>query len=147
MNIKRILKILLITLPIIGILTIIGNMIFWSIAMGKAETNSYNSSIKEKEFIEHIRNTKRVNLDYPPLPHNDKIHYLDIMNYDSIPPKHLSNRNIKPFCDSIYSNLMNIYSLKDKVDSIAIHIHLNNVHKMRFPYKIDTTFYYKVEKK
>lgn len=55
MNKRKILKITLIGLPILVVLVILGNMIFWSLAMGKAEAQSYNYSIEEIDYPEQYK--------------------------------------------------------------------------------------------
>lgn len=143
---KNILKLFFIGVPIILLFLIIGNMIFWSLAMGKADVNVMTS--KEVSFFENLKKNTRLYITYF-YPHKgEKVHYISIESGIDSPNVRLNKNNIKTFSDSIYTELMKVYSLKTDTDSIIIKINIDSLkdESKRNVYKIDTTFNYKVEK-
>ncbi|MFB9120665.1 hypothetical protein ACFFUE_05625 [Bergeyella porcorum] len=139
---ENILKLFLIGTPMVLLFVIIGNMIFWSLAMGKADAHTMTS--KEISFFENFKKSTGLYITYF-YPHKgEKIHYISIERggIDS-PNVRLNKNNIRVFSDSVYSELMKVYSLKSDTDSIVIKINIdgskNHIHK------IDTTFSYRVK--
>lgn len=145
MNKKKVLKIILISLPILSILIILGNMIFWSIAMGKVER--YPSTSEENSFFDRLENKTDLFILYNDLPKKSTtIQYIYIYKKGYIEPSiTLNKQNIKKISDSVFIEFMKVYSLKNVTDSLYIHFQLDSLKRNNNTlYSIDTTFYYKV---
>ncbi|VDH02634.1 hypothetical protein [Bergeyella zoohelcum] len=145
MNTKKILKIILISLLVLGILIILGNMIFWSIAMGKLE--KYPSTAKEHAFIDSLENKTYLFISYNDLPKKSTIQNIYIYRGYDIPKITINKHNVKKISDSIFSEFMKVYSLKKETDSLFIIFNLDSLKdkKTKIHYHIDTSFHYKVK--
>ena len=143
--IKRSLVVILVLLGSIMIF-FLGNMIFWSIAMGKAEV--YPSSPEEDLFIENLEEKTKLWITYFPLSKGDTIQDINIYErgYEH-PSITLNKNNVKKFSDSIFTGLMKVYSLKKETDSLFITFSIDSLQdkKTKIYYRIDTSFHYKVK--
>ena len=114
--IKRSLVVILVLLGSIMIF-FLGNMIFWSIAMGKAEV--YPSSPEEDLFIENLEEKTNLWIMYFPLPKGNTIKDIEKHKKGYVEPSITLNKdNIKTFSDSIFTEFMKVYSLKKETDSL-----------------------------
>ena len=121
-------------------------MIFWSIAMGKAEV--YPSSPEEDLFIENLEEKTNLWIMYFPLPKGNTIQDINIRKKGYVEPSiTLNKNNIKTFSDSIFTEFMKVYSLKKETDSLFITFSLDSLRneKTKIYYRIDTSFHYKVK--
>ena len=142
----KILKIIIISIIASAIITVLGNMIFWSIAMGKVEV--YPSSPKEYLFIENVEEKTNLWIMYDPLPKGDTIQDIDIRKKGYVEPSiTLNKNNVKKFSDSIFTEFMKVYSLKKETDSLFITFSIDSLQdkKTKIYYRIDTSFHYKVK--
>ena len=143
--IKRSLVVILVLLGSIMIF-FLGNMIFWSIAMGKAEV--YPSSPEEDLFIENLEEKTNLWIMYFPLPKGNTIQDINIRKKGYTEPNITINKdNIKTFSDSVFTEFMKVYSLKKETDSLFITFSLDSLRneKTKIYYRIDTSFHYKVK--
>ena len=146
MNLEKKIKIIIISIIASVIITVLGNMIFWSIAMGKVEV--YPSSPEEYLFIENVEEKTNLWIMYDPLPKGDTIQDIDIRKKGYVEPSiTLNKNNIKTFSDSIFTEFMKVYSLKKETDSLFITFSLDSLRneKTKIYYRIDTSFHYKVK--
>ena len=119
MNLEKKIKIIIISIIASVIITVLGNMIFWSIAMGKVEV--YPSSPEEYLFIENVEEKTNLWIMYDPLPKGDTIQDIDIRKKGYVEPSiTLNKNNVKKFSDSIFTEFMKVYSLKKETDSLFI---------------------------
>ena len=142
----KIIKIIIISIIASAIITVLGNMIFWSIAMGKVE--AYPSSPEEYLFIENVEEKTNLWIMYDPLPKGDTIQDIDIRKKGYVEPSiTLNKNNVKKFSDSIFTGLMKVYSLKKETDSLFITFSIDSLQdkKTKIYYRIDTSFHYKVK--
>ena len=142
----KIIKIIIISIIASAIITVLGNMIFWSIAMGKVEV--YPSSPKEYLFIENVEEKTNLWIMYDPLPKGDTIQDIDIRKKGYVEPSiTLNKNNVKKFSDSIFTEFMKVYSLKKETDSLFITFSIDSLQdkKTKIYYRIDTSFHYKVK--
>ena len=142
----KIIKIIIISIIASAIITVLGNMIFWSIAMGKVEV--YPSSPEEYLFIENVEEKTNLWIMYDPLPKGDTIQDIDIRKKGYVEPSiTLNKNNVKKFSDSIFTGLMKVYSLKKETDSLFITFSIDSLQdkKTKIYYRIDTSFHYKVK--
>ena len=142
----KIIKIIIISIIASAIITVLGNMIFWSIAMGKVEV--YPSSPKEYLFIENVEEKTNLWIMYDPLPKGDTIQDIDIRKKGYVEPSiTLNKNNVKKFSDSIFTEFMKVYSLKKETDSLFITFSVDSLQdkKTKIYYRIDTSFHYKVK--
>ena len=111
MNLEKKIKVIIISIIALAIITVLGNMIFWSIAMGKAEV--YPSSREEDLFIENLEEKTNLWIMYFPLSKGNTIQDMNIRKKGYVEPSiTLNKNNIKLFSDSIFSEFMKVYSLK-----------------------------------
>ena len=146
MNLEKKIKIIIISIIASAIITVLGNMIFWSIAMGKVEV--YPSSLEEYLFIENVEEKTNLWIMYDPLPKGDTIQDIDIRKKGYVEPSiTLNKNNVKKFSDSIFTGLMKVYSLKKETDSLFITFSIDSLQdkKTKIYYRIDTSFHYKVK--
>ena len=146
MNSEKKIKIIIISIIASVIITVLGNMIFWSIAMGKVEV--YPSSPEEYLFIENVEEKTNLWIMYDPLPKGDTIQDIDIRKKGYVEPSiTLNKNNVKKFSDSIFTGLMKVYSLKKETDSLFITFSIDSLQdkKTKIYYRIDTSFHYKVK--
>ena len=146
MNLEKKIKIIIISIIASVIITVLGNMIFWSIAMGKVEV--YPSSPKEYLFIENVEEKTNLWIMYDPLPKGDTIQDIDIRKKGYVEPSiTLNKNNVKKFSDSIFTEFMKVYSLKKETDSLFITFSIDSLQdkKTKIYYRIDTSFHYKVK--
>jgi hypothetical protein len=146
MNLEKKIKIIIISIIASVIITVLGNMIFWSIAMGKVEV--YPSSPEEYLFIENVEEKTNLWIMYDPLPKGDTIQDIDIRKKGYVEPSiTLNKNNVKKFSDSIFTEFMKIYSLKKETDSLFITFSIDSLQdkKTKIYYRIDTSFHYKVK--
>lgn len=146
MNLEKKIKIIIISIIASVIITVLGNMIFWSIAMGKVEV--YPSSPEEYLFIENVEEKTNLWIMYDPLPKGDTIQDIDIRKKGYVEPSiTLNKNNVKKFSDSIFTGLMKVYSLKKETDSLFITFSIDSLQdkKTKIYYRIDTSFHYKVK--
>ncbi len=142
----KIIKIIIISIIASAIITVLGNMIFWSIAMGKVEV--YPSSPEEYLFIENVEEKTNLWIMYDPLPKGDTIQDIDIRKKGYVEPSiTLNKNNVKKFSDSIFTEFMKVYSLKKETDSLFITFSIDSLQdkKTKIYYRIDTSFHYKVK--
>ena len=142
----KIIKIIIISIIASVIITVLGNMIFWSIAMGKVEV--YPSSPEEYLFIENVEEKTNLWIMYDPLPKGDTIQDIDIRKKGYVEPSiTLNKNNVKKFSDSIFTEFMKVYSLKKETDSLFITFSIDSLQdkKTKIYYRIDTSFHYKVK--
>ena len=146
MNLEKKIKIIIISIIASVIITVLGNMIFWSIAMGKVEV--YPSSPEEYLFIENVEEKTNLWIMYFPLSKGDTIQDINIYErgYEH-PSITLNKNNVKKFSDSIFTGLMKVYSLKKETDSLFITFSIDSLQdkKTKIYYRIDTSFHYKVK--
>lgn len=142
----KIIKIIIISIIASAIITVLGNMIFWSIAMGKVEV--YPSSPKEYLFIENVEEKNKLAINYNDMRKSSNVRYINIYErgYEH-PSITLNKNNIKKFSDSIFTGLMKVYSLKKETDSLFITFSIDSLQdkKTKIYYRIDTSFHYKVK--
>ena len=142
----KILKIIIISIIASAIITVLGNMIFWSIAMGKVEV--YPSSPKEYLFIENVEEKNKLAINYNDMRKSSNVRDINIYErgYEH-PSITLNKNNIKKFSDSIFTGLMKVYSLKKETDSLFITFSIDSLQdkKTKIYYRIDTSFHYKVK--
>ncbi len=142
----KIIKIIIISIIASAIITVLGNMIFWSIAMGKVEV--YPSSPKEYLFIENVEEKNKLAINYNDLRKSSNVRDINIYErgYEH-PSITLNKNNIKKFSDSIFTGLMKVYSLKKETDSLFITFSIDSLQdkKTKIYYRIDTSFHYKVK--
>ena len=142
----KIIKIIIISIIASAIITVLGNMIFWSIAMGKVEV--YPSSPKEYLFIENVEEKNKLAINYNDMRKSSNVRDINIYErgYEH-PSITLNKNNIKKFSDSIFTGLMKVYSLKKETDSLFITFSIDSLHdkKTKIYYRIDTSFHYKVK--
>ena len=146
MNLEKKIKIIIISIIASVIITVLGNMIFWSIAMGKVEV--YPSSPEEYLFIENVEEKTNLWIMYDPLPKGDTIQDIDIRKKGYVEPSiTLNKNNVKKFSDSIFTEFMKVYSLKKETDSLFITFSIDSLQdkKTKIYYRIDTSFHYKVK--
>ena len=146
MNLEKKIKIIIISIIASAIITVLGNMIFWSIAMGKVEV--YPSSPEEYLFIENVEEKTNLWIMYDPLPKGDTIQDIDIRKKGYVEPSiTLNKNNVKKFSDSIFTEFMKVYSLKKETDSLFITFSIDSLQdkKTKIYYRIDTSFHYKVK--
>ena len=146
MNLEKKIKIIIISIIASVIITVLGNMIFWSIAMGKVEV--YPSSPEEYLFIENVEEKTNLWIMYDPLPKGDTIQDIDIRKKGYVEPSiTLNKNNVKKFSDSIFTEFMKVYSLKKETDSLFITFSVDSLQdkKTKIYYRIDTSFHYKVK--
>ena len=146
MNLEKKIKIIIISIIASVIITVLGNMIFWSIAMGKVEV--YPSSPEEYLSIENVEEKTNLWIMYDPLPKGDTIQDIDIRKKGYVEPSiTLNKNNVKKFSDSIFTGLMKVYSLKKETDSLFITFSIDSLQdkKTKIYYRIDTSFHYKVK--
>ena len=146
MNLEKKIKIIIISIIASVIVTVLGNMIFWSIAMGKVEV--YPSSPEEYLFIENVEEKTNLWIMYDPLPKGDTIQDIDIRKKGYVEPSiTLNKNNVKKFSDSIFTEFMKVYSLKKETDSLFITFSIDSLQdkKTKIYYRIDTSFHYKVK--
>ena len=146
MNLEKKIKIIIISIIASVIITVLGNMIFWSIAMGKVEV--YPSSPEEYLFIENVEEKTNLWIMYDPLPKGDTIQDIDIRKKGYVEPSiTLNKNNVKKFSDSIFTEFMKVYSLKKETDSFFITFSVDSLQdkKTKIYYRIDTSFHYKVK--
>ena len=143
--IKRSLVVILVLLGSIMIF-FLGNMIFWSIAMGKVEV--YPSSPKEYLFIENVEEKNKLAINYNDMRKSSNVRDINIYErgYEH-PSITLNKNNVKKFSDSIFTGLMKVYSLKKETDSLFITFSIDSLQdkKTKIYYRIDTSFHYKVK--
>ena len=146
MNLEKKIKIIIISIIASVIITVLGNMIFWSIAMGKVEV--YPSSPEEYLFIENVEEKTNLWIMYFPLSKGDTIQDINIYErgYEH-PSITLNKNNVKKFSDSIFTEFMKVYSLKKETDSFFITFSVDSLQdkKTKIYYRIDTSFHYKVK--
>ena len=146
MNLEKKIKIIIISIIASAIITVLGNMIFWSIAMGKVEV--YPSSLEEYLFIENVEEKTNLWIMYFPLSKGDTIQDINIYErgYEH-PSITLNKNNVKKFSDSIFTEFMKVYSLKKETDSFFITFSVDSLQdkKTKIYYRIDTSFHYKVK--
>ncbi len=142
----KIIKIIIISIIASAIITVLGNMIFWSIAMGKVEV--YPSSPKEYLFIENVEEKNKLAINYNDMRKSSNVRDINIYErgYEH-PSITLNKNNIKKFSDSIFTGLMKVYSLKKETDSLFITFSIDSLQdkKTKIYYRIDTSFHYKVK--
>ena len=142
----KIIKIIIISIIASAIITVLGNMIFWSIAMGKVEV--YPSSPKEYLFIENVEEKNKLAINYNDMRKSSNVRDINIYErgYEH-PSITLNKNNIKKFSDSIFTGLMKVYSLKKETDSLFITFSVDSLQdkKTKIYYRIDTSFHYKVK--
>lgn len=142
----KIIKIIIISIIASVIITVLGNMIFWSIAMGKVEV--YPSSPKEYLFIENVEEKNKLAINYNDMRKSSNVRDINIYErgYEH-PSITLNKNNIKKFSDSIFTGLMKVYSLKKETDSLFITFSIDSLQdkKTKIYYRIDTSFHYKVK--
>ena len=142
----KIIKIIIISIIASAIITVLGNMIFWSIAMGKVEV--YPSSPEEDLFIENLEEKTNLWITYFPLSKGETIQDINIYErgYER-PSITLNKNNVKKFSDSIFTEFMKVYSLKKETDSFFITFSVDSLQdkKTKIYYRIDTSFHYKVK--
>lgn len=142
----KIIKIIIISIIASAIITVLGNMIFWSIAMGKVEV--YPSSPKEYLFIENVEEKNKLAINYNDMKKSSNVRDINIYErgYEH-PSITLNKNNIKKFSDSIFTGLMKVYSLKKETDSLFITFSIDSLQdkKTKIYYRIDTSFHYKVK--
>ena len=146
MNLEKKIKIIIISIIASAIITVLGNMIFWSIAMGKVEV--YPSSPEEYLFIENVEEKTNLWIMYDPLPKGDTIQDIDIRKKGYVEPSiTLNKNNVKKFSDSIFTEFMKVYSLKKETDSFFITFSIDSLQdkKTKIYDRIDTSFHYKVK--
>ena len=145
-KIIKIIKIIIISIIASAIITVLGNMIFWSIAMGKVEV--YPSSPKEYLFIENVEEKNKLAINYNDMRKSSNVRDINIYErgYEH-PSITLNKNNIKKFSDSIFTGLMKVYSLKKETDSLFITFSIDSLQdkKTKIYYRIDTSFHYKVK--
>ena len=152
MNLEKKIKLINIILIIIisiiasAIITVLGNMIFWSIAMGKVEV--YPSSPKEYLFIENVEEKNKLAINYNDMRKSSNVRDINIYErgYEH-PSITLNKNNVKKFSDSIFTEFMKVYSLKKETDSFFITFSIDSLQdkKTKIYYRIDTSFHYKVK--
>ena len=146
MNLEKKIKIIIISIIASVIITVLGNMIFWSIAMGRVE--EYPLSPEEDLFIENLEEKTKLWITYFPLSKGDTIQDINIYErgYEH-PSITLNKNNVKKFSDSIFTGLMKVYSLKKETDSLFITFSIDSLQdkKTKIYYRIDTSFHYKVK--
>ena len=146
MNLEKKIKIIIISIIASVIITVLGNMIFWSIAMGKVEV--YPSSPKEYLFIENVEEKNKLAINYNDMRKSSNVRDINIYErgYEH-PSITLNKNNIKKFSDSIFTGLMKVYSLKKETDSLFITFSIDSLQdkKTKIYYRIDTSFHYKVK--
>ena len=142
----KIIKIIIISIIASAIITVLGNMIFWSIAMGKVEV--YPSSPKEYLFIENVEEKNKLAINYNDMRKSSNVRDINIYErgYEH-PSITLNKNNIKKFSDSIFTGLMKVYSLKKETDSLFMTFSIDSLQdkKTKIYYRIDTSFHYKVK--
>ena len=142
----KILKIIIISIIASAIITVLGNMIFWSIAMGKVEV--YPSSPKEYLFIENVEEKNKLAINYNDMRKSSNVRDINIYErgYEH-PSITLNKNNVKKFSDSIFTEFMKVYSLKKETDSLFITFSIDSLQdkKTKIYYRIDTSFHYKVK--
>ncbi len=142
----KIIKIIIISIIASAIITVLGNMIFWSIAMGKVEV--YPSSPKEYLFIENVEEKNKLAINYNDMRKSSNVRDINIYErgYEH-PSITLNKNNVKKFSDSIFTGLMKVYSLKKETDSLFITFSIDSLQdkKTKIYYRIDTSFHYKVK--
>ena len=142
----KIIKIIIISIIASAIITVLGNMIFWSIAMGKVEV--YPSSPEEYLFIENVEEKNKLAINYNDMRKSSNVRDINIYErgYEH-PSITLNKNNIKKFSDSIFTGLMKVYSLKKETDSLFITFSIDSLQdkKTKIYYRIDTSFHYKVK--
>ena len=142
----KIIKIIIISIIASAIITVLGNMIFWSIAMGKVEV--YPSSPKEYLFIENVEEKNKLAINYNDMRKSSNVRDINIYErgYEH-PSITLNKNNVKKFSDSIFTELMKVYSLKKETDSFFITFSVDSLQnkKTKIYYRIDTSFHYKVK--
>ena len=146
MNLEKKIKIIIISIIASVIITVLGNMIFWSIAMGKVEV--YPSSPKEYLFIENVEEKNKLAINYNDMRKSSNVRDINIYErgYEH-PSITLNKNNVKKFSDSIFTGLMKVYSLKKETDSLFITFSIDSLQdkKTKIYYRIDTSFHYKVK--
>ena len=146
MNLEKKIKIIIISIIASVIITVLGNMIFWSIAMGKVEV--YPSSPKEYLFIENVEEKNKLAINYNDMRKSSNVRDINIYErgYEH-PSITLNKNNIKKFSDSIFTEFMKVYSLKKETDSLFITFSIDSLQdkKTKIYYRIDTSFHYKVK--
>lgn len=145
MDLEKKIKVAIISIIVLAIITALGNMIFWSIAMGKKE--SYPSSPEEYLFMDNLEEQTNLWIMYNSLPKGSTIQDINIRKKGYIEPSiTLNKQNIKKISDSVFIEFMKVYSLKNITDSLYIHFQLDSLKNNNNSfYSIDTTFYYKVK--
>ena len=142
----KIIKIIIISIIASAIITVLGNMIFWSIAMGKVEV--YPSSPKEYLFIENVEEKNKLAINYNDMRKSSNVRDINIYErgYEH-PSITLNKNNVKKFSDSIFTEFMKVYSLKKETDSFFITFSIDSLQdkKTKIYYRIDTSFHYKVK--
>ena len=142
----KIIKIIIISIIASAIITVLGNMIFWSIAMGKVEV--YPSSPKEYLFIENVEEKNKLAINYNDMSKSSNVRDINIYErgYEH-PSITLNKNNVKKFSDSIFTEFMKVYSLKKETDSLFITFSIDSLQdkKTKIYYRIDTSFHYKVK--
>ena len=142
----KIIKIIIISIIASAIITVLGNMIFWSIAMGKVEV--YPSSPKEYLFIENVEEKNKLAINYNDMRKSSNVRDINIYErgYEH-PSITLNKNNVKKFSDSIFTEFMKVYSLKKETDSLFITFSIDSLQdkKTKIYYRIDTSFHYKVK--
>ena len=145
-KIIKIIKIIIISIIASAIITVLGNMIFWSIAMGKVEV--YPSSPKEYLFIENVEEKNKLAINYNDMRKSSNVRDINIYErgYEH-PSITLNKNNVKKFSDSIFTEFMKVYSLKKETDSLFITFSIDSLQdkKTKIYYRIDTSFHYKVK--
>ena len=76
MNLEKKIKIIIISIIASVIITVLGNMIFWSIAMGKVEV--YPSSPKEYLFIENVEEKNKLAINYNDMSKSSNVRDINI---------------------------------------------------------------------
>ena len=146
MNLEKKIKIIIISIIASVIITVLGNMIFWSIAMGKVEV--YPSSPEEYLFIENVEEKNKLAINYNDMRKSSNVRDINIYErgYEH-PSITLNKNNVKKFSDSIFTGLMKVYSLKKETDSLFITFSIDSLQdkKTKIYYRIDTSFHYKVK--
>ena len=146
MNLEKKIKIIIISIIASVIITVLGNMIFWSIAMGKVEV--YPSSPEEYLFIENVEEKNKLAINYNDMSKSSNVRDINIYErgYEH-PSITLNKNNVKKFSDSIFTGLMKVYSLKKETDSLFITFSIDSLQdkKTKIYYRIDTSFHYKVK--
>ena len=142
---KRCFMVILVLLKGI-MLFFLGVQLFWGLAMGRVE--EYPLSPEEDLFIENLEEKTNLRIMYFPLSKGDTIQDINIYErgYEH-PSITLNKNNVKKFSDSIFTELMKVYSLKKETDSLFITFSIDSLQdkKTKIYYRIDTSFHYKVK--